>query len=151
MAIGVAKALFKVETFIRTCCLQHWSSRKGNSDRCKSLWCGWAVMGAAQRFWFAGDTGYCGVFKEIGQKYGPFDLSAIPIGAYTPQWMLKAQHVNPSEAVQIHQVGKKSMCLQLWVCAWAGCLCQASVQMCQTVSASFVCLVCSLTMYCSTV
>lgn len=75
-------------------------------------------MGAAQRFWFAGDTGYCSVFKEIGQKYGPFDLSAIPIGAYTPQWMLKAQHVNPAEAVQIHQVGP---CVQSWVCAWAGC------------------------------
>lgn len=74
-------------------------------------------MGAAQRFWFAGDTGYCGVFKEIGQKYGPFDLSAIPIGAYTPQWMLKAQHVNPAEAVQIHQVGKKIMYLQLRICS----------------------------------
>lgn len=61
-------------------------------------------MGAAQRFWFAGDTGYCQVFKEIGQKYGPFDLSAIPIGAYEPRWFLKPQHIDPAEAVQIHQV-----------------------------------------------
>lgn len=76
----------------------------GPSDRRKTLWCGWAVTGAAHRFWFAGDTGYCGVFKEIGQKYGPFDLSAIPIGAYNPRWFLKPQHVNPDEAVQIHQV-----------------------------------------------
>ena len=88
----------------QSCCLQHWSSRKGSSDRRKSLWCGWAVMGAAQRFWFAGDTGYCGVFKEIGEKYGPFDLSAIPIGAYNPRYFMKPQHVDPSEAVQIHQV-----------------------------------------------
>lgn len=68
------------------------------------MWCGWAVIGAAQRFWFAGDTGYCGVFKEIGQKYGPFDLSAIPIGAYDPRWLMKPQHIDPAEAVQIHQV-----------------------------------------------
>lgn len=61
-------------------------------------------MGASQRFWFAGDTGYCGVFKEIGQKYGPFDLSAIPIGAYEPRYFMKPQHIDPAEAVQIHQV-----------------------------------------------
>ena len=61
-------------------------------------------MSTAQRFWFAGDTGYCGVFKEIGQKYGPFDLCAIPIGTYTPRWFLRAQHIDPTEAVQIHQV-----------------------------------------------
>lgn len=97
---------------------QHWSSRKGNSDKCKSLWCGWAVMGAAQRFWFAGDTGYCSVFKEIGQKYGPFDLSAIPIGAYTPQWMLKAQHVNPAEAVQIHQDVKSQRSFGIHCCTF---------------------------------
>ena len=86
-----------------SCLVQHWSSRTG-INKMQSLWCGWAIMGAAQRFWFAGDTGYCRVFKEIGQKYGPFDLSAIPIGAYDPRWFLKPQHIDPKEAVQIHQV-----------------------------------------------
>lgn len=84
--------------------LQHTSSRTGWSDKNKSLWCGWAVLGTTQRFWFAGDTGYCGTFKEIGQQYGPFDLCAIPIASYTPRWMLKPMHVNPADAVQIHQV-----------------------------------------------
>ncbi len=41
---------------------------------------------------------------EIGQQYGPFDMCAIPIGSYTPRWMLKPMHVNPADAVQIHQV-----------------------------------------------
>lgn len=53
---------------------QHWSSRTGR-DRRQTLWGGYAVLGKQLRFWFAGDTGYCPVFKEIGDRYGPFDLS----------------------------------------------------------------------------
>jgi L-ascorbate metabolism protein UlaG (beta-lactamase superfamily) len=50
-----------------------------------SLWGGYAVLGQQQRFWFAGDTGYCPAFPKIGQRLGPFDLAAIPIGAYEPR------------------------------------------------------------------
>ena len=60
------------------------------------------MIGEEKRFWFAGDTGYFSKFKDIGVKYGPFDLSAIPIGAYDPRWVMKPMHVNPDEAVQIH-------------------------------------------------
>lgn len=95
--------------------MQHLSSRKGNSDKNKSLWCGWAVLGAGRRFWFAGDTGYCGAFKEIGQQYGPFDLSAIPIGAYEPRWFMKSQHIDPDEAVQIHQVRHMARTVVSWI------------------------------------
>ena len=33
---------------------------------------------------------------------GPFDCTAIPIGAYEPQWFMKNYHVNPKKAFQIH-------------------------------------------------
>ena len=33
---------------------------------------------------------------------GPFDLAAIPIGAYKPRFLNKEAHVNPAEAVTIH-------------------------------------------------
>ena len=67
---------------------QHWS-RRGLTDENKSLWGSWCVIGSRQKFFFAGDTGYYEeVFKQIGRKYGPFDLSAIPIGAYKPRYMI---------------------------------------------------------------
>lgn len=86
--------------------LQHWSLRSG-LDRMATLWGGYAVLGARQRFWFAGDTGHCSVFQEIGRRLGPFDLAAIPIGAYEPRGFMRPQHVNPREAVRIHQVGAR--------------------------------------------
>lgn len=49
------------------------------------LWGSWVISGPRSRVWFAGDTGYCEVFSQIGAKYGPFDIAAIPIGAYEPR------------------------------------------------------------------
>ncbi|MDB4260123.1 MBL fold metallo-hydrolase [Porticoccaceae bacterium] len=78
---------------------QHWSKRSLTDTR-KALWSSWAVTGTERRFYFAGDTGYFDGFKEIGAKLGPFDLAAVPVGAYEPSAMMKASHMNPEEAVQ---------------------------------------------------
>ena len=82
---------------------QHWSAR-GVGDRFQSLWASWLVEVEGTRFWFGGDTGYNDTqFKEIGRRFAPIHLAAIPIGAYEPRWFMKDMHVNPAEAVQIHQ------------------------------------------------
>ena len=81
--------------------VQHWSRRSMFSTN-DTLWCGWAVFSPAFRFVFLGDTGYTPHFKEIAEKYGPFDLAAIPIGAYEPRWFMKFSHMNPEEAVKTH-------------------------------------------------
>ncbi|CAF1027682.1 unnamed protein product [Adineta ricciae] len=89
---------------IAFCPAQHWSGR-GLTDINKSLWGGFAIWDRKHKFYFAGDTGYThniSIFRQIGRKYGPFDLSAIPIGSYEPRWMMSPQHVSPAEAVQIH-------------------------------------------------
>ncbi|KAF6000831.1 hypothetical protein F1559_001039 [Cyanidiococcus yangmingshanensis] len=37
----------------------------------------------------------CPAFRTIGDKWGPFDLAMIPIGAYSPRWFMSRFHVDP--------------------------------------------------------
>jgi N-acyl-phosphatidylethanolamine-hydrolysing phospholipase D len=78
---------------------QHWSQR-GVGDRRRALWSSWAVTGSQRRFYFAGDTGYFDGFARIAKALGPFELAALPIGAYRPVKMMQEAHLNPEEAVQ---------------------------------------------------
>jgi len=91
-------------TSLRVACTpsNHWCKRS-LSDKNHVLWASYAVLGQHKKAWFGGDTGYCEAFKQIGDKYGPFDLAAIPIGAYQPNWFMKYQHVHPGEAVEMHK------------------------------------------------
>ncbi len=88
---------------------QHWGSRS-IGDRFETLWGGFVVerlraSGVVDyRFFFAGDTGYAPLFRElVHARFDRFDFAAIPIGAYEPREFLKAQHVDPAEAVRIHR------------------------------------------------
>jgi N-acyl-phosphatidylethanolamine-hydrolysing phospholipase D len=78
---------------------QHFSGRT-LWDRNRRLWSGWVVAGKVKRLYFAGDTAYFGGFKEIGARLGPFDLAALPIGAYMPAVIMRASHTTPEEALQ---------------------------------------------------
>ena len=81
----------------------HWSKRTP-FDTNKTLWGAWAVQVADFNLWFAGDTGYDdSMFKNIGRQLGPFDVALIPIGAYGPRYFMLPQHVDPAQAVRIHQ------------------------------------------------
>jgi N-acyl-phosphatidylethanolamine-hydrolysing phospholipase D len=90
---------------------QHWSSRTP-TDRFETLWGGYVIermksaagVDVDYRFFFAGDTGYAPLFRElIHPRFDHFDFAAIPIGAYEPNRYLHAQHVDPEEAVRIHR------------------------------------------------
>jgi len=78
---------------------RHFSGR-GPFDRNETLWASWAFVGDTHRVYFGGDTGMFEGFEAIGEAYGPFDLTLLPIGAYDPAWT--AVHLNPEEAVQAH-------------------------------------------------
>lgn len=88
---------------------QHFSGRWIN-DRNQTLWCSWTVLGK-KRLFFAGDSGYCSHFVNIGRRFGPFDLTLVPIGAYEPRKLMKPVHMDPAEAVQtnIDLRGKKML------------------------------------------
>jgi N-acyl-phosphatidylethanolamine-hydrolysing phospholipase D len=82
---------------------QHFSGRY-LFDLNHTLWSGYVVEVGHKRFYFSGDTGYNAFdFKKIGERWGSIDLSLIPIGAYSPRKFMKPVHVNPTEAVEIHQ------------------------------------------------
>jgi N-acyl-phosphatidylethanolamine-hydrolysing phospholipase D len=93
---------------------QHGSGR-GLTDQNLRLWSSWAVVGARQRFFFAGDTGYDADLSEIGRRLGPFDLAAIPIGGYSAFTARHPNHVNPEEGVQLFEdVGGRRLVPMHW-------------------------------------
>jgi N-acyl-phosphatidylethanolamine-hydrolysing phospholipase D len=93
---------------------QHFSGRTA-TDRNLTLWCGFILEAAGCKIYFAGDTGYSKDFADIGKRFAPIDLALIPIGAYEPRWFMRAMHVNPEEAVQIHRdIGSKHSVAMHW-------------------------------------
>jgi L-ascorbate metabolism protein UlaG (beta-lactamase superfamily) len=78
---------------------QHFSGR-GLTDRNKTLWASWVVQSPYHKIFFSGDTGYFEGFKQIGEKYGPFNMTFIECGAYNAAW--SQVHMFPEQTVQAH-------------------------------------------------
>lgn len=71
---------------------------------------------AKKTLYFAGDTAYDHkYFVEIGDVFPNIDVALIPIGAYSPRSLNKTHHVDPEEAVKIHQdVGPRMSVAMHW-------------------------------------
>lgn len=79
---------------------QHYSGR-GLGDGDATLWGSYVIKGPHHKIFFSGDSGYFEGFKEIGDKYGPFDYTIIECGAYNKErWHYV--HMLPEETVQAH-------------------------------------------------
>ena len=76
---------------------RHFSGR-GISDRNKTLWVSWVIIGEKEKIYFSGDSGYGPHFKEIGEKYGSFDFAMMECGQYNQQW--EAIHMMPEQTIQ---------------------------------------------------
>ena len=63
---------------------RHFSGRSLGSNT--TLWASWVLAGERRRVFFGGDTGYTPAFTGIGERYGPFELTMLPIGAYDARW-----------------------------------------------------------------
>jgi L-ascorbate metabolism protein UlaG (beta-lactamase superfamily) len=71
-------------------------------DQNRTLWAGYAILGSEHRFMFSGDTGLFDDMETIGEKYGPFDLVMIEVGAYHRTW--PDWHTGPEQAIRGHQM-----------------------------------------------
>lgn len=80
---------------------RHWSAR-GLFDRNRALWAGFVIETPAGRIYHVADSGYGEgrPFRAARERYGPFRLAVLPVGAYEPRWFMAAQHMNPAEAVK---------------------------------------------------
>ncbi len=78
---------------------QHFSGRT-LFDGNRTLWASWVLVDGDLRIFFSGDTGYFSGFKEIGERFGPFDLTLMETGAYDLRWSYV--HMLPEQTVQAH-------------------------------------------------
>ena len=65
---------------------RHFSGR--GLKRNKTLWASFVLQTPGQKLFLGGDGGYDKHFKEIGTKYGPFDLAILEQGQYDENWNL---------------------------------------------------------------
>jgi L-ascorbate metabolism protein UlaG (beta-lactamase superfamily) len=70
------------------------------TDRDRTLWASWALIGPKSRVFYSGDTGWLDEFERIGDEYGPFDLTIIKCGAYGEGW--PDIHIDGTQAVEAH-------------------------------------------------
>jgi L-ascorbate metabolism protein UlaG (beta-lactamase superfamily) len=80
---------------------QHWSAR-GLDDRHGNLWGSFYLQAGASRVYFAGDTAAGPHFAMIRKRLGRPAVALLPIGAYSPRWFMRPQHMDPAEAVAAH-------------------------------------------------
>ena len=95
------------------------------TDQGATLWGSWSIEAvedeeseSGRRIFFAGDTGrrtikkgmtdveiaslpVCPAHKQIGDLRGPFELAAVPIGAYAPRFLMSPVHVDAGEAIDL--------------------------------------------------
>jgi len=81
---------------------RHYSGRR-LTGRNATLWSSWSVIGPQHRFYYSGDTGYSNHFAAIGERFGPFDMSFIKVGAYGPTAGWIEIHMSAEDAVRAHR------------------------------------------------
>ena len=82
----------------------HWSKRS-LTDTNKTLWGNFLIEYKGKKILFACDTGYGNIYKDLGKKYGPIDITIINIGAYDfkPMFDKSIYHTTPEEALNVAQ------------------------------------------------
>ena len=75
---------------------RHFSGRS-MTNRFSTLW-GSFVLEGSKRIYFGADSGYSPTFKELGTRFGRFDLAMLECGAYSEYW--PEIHMFPEQTAQ---------------------------------------------------
>jgi len=75
---------------------RHFSGR--GFKRAKTLWASFVLKSTHHTIYIGGDSGYDTHFKDIGEKWGPFDLAILENGQYDEKW--KYIHMLPGEQIK---------------------------------------------------
>lgn len=86
---------FKNGFIVNTTPARHFSGR--GFKRNQSLWMSFALKTPSMNIYLGGDSGYDFHFKEIGEKFGPFDLAIMECGQYDKNW--KYIHLLPEQMI----------------------------------------------------
>ncbi len=78
---------------------RHWSGRS-LSDRYERLWVGFVIEGAHDTVYFAGDTGWGRMYRELHARWSHFTLALLPIAPFRPRWYMARKHLSPEDAVR---------------------------------------------------
>ncbi|HEU5472845.1 MAG TPA: MBL fold metallo-hydrolase [Actinophytocola sp.] len=78
---------------------RHFSGRRRPGEN-STLWASWVVAGRDRRVFYTGDSGFFDDYAKIGAGHGPFDLTLVQIGAYSPYW--PDIHMTPEEGLATH-------------------------------------------------
>lgn len=76
---------------------RHFSGRN-LLNRFETLWSSFALIGPKHRVYYGADSGEWHGFREIGETFGPFDLTMLEIGASDPLW--EDIHMGPEGAIR---------------------------------------------------
>ena len=76
---------------------QHFSGR-GLKDRNATLWSSLVIESPRHRVFFSGDTGLTTEYAAIRERFGPFDLVMLEVGAFHPAW--GDIHLGPENALE---------------------------------------------------
>ncbi|MBW8846853.1 MAG: MBL fold metallo-hydrolase [Burkholderiales bacterium] len=80
---------------------QHFSGRS-LTDRNATLWSSIVIESPRHRVFFSGDTGLTSEYAAIRERFGPFDLVMLEVGAFHPSW--GDIHLGPENALKAHQL-----------------------------------------------
>jgi L-ascorbate metabolism protein UlaG (beta-lactamase superfamily) len=79
---------------------RHWSGRT-LSDRYERLWEGFVIEGARDTVYFAGDTGWGRMYRELHARWSHFTVALLPVAPFRPRWYMARKHLSPDDAVRV--------------------------------------------------